>query len=121
MRVVVQPRKHNRYRVGVPVIFSWHDGKEARREAVGLTRDISLGGAFVFTASPPPLEVNVHFKAFLPQTPDSIRSVWIHGQGLVIRVEPVHKGETTGGFAVVGKRFVLRQGEEDQCPKRPCF
>jgi hypothetical protein len=96
------------------VIFSWQDEKEGRRQAVGLTRDISVAGAFVLTPSPPPLEANVRLKLILQQAHGAIRSLRIDGQGVVSRVEPAKVGESCGGFAVAGKRFVLRRGEECQ-------
>jgi hypothetical protein len=112
MRAIVLPRKHNRYRLKLPVIFSWKGRDQIQQQGIGLTRDLSIRGAFVFTTSLPPLEADIELKAFLPLVRGAVRSVKIHGQGRVIRVEPVHDGEEHGGFAVVGKCFVMRRGEE---------
>lgn len=94
------------------MIFSWQDAKGARRQAVGLTRDISLTGAFVFTASPPPPGATVRFKGFLPPVRGSAQALQIYGQGLVVRVERAHDGKSKGGFEVDGKPLVLRREEK---------
>lgn len=103
-------QKHNRYRLRVPVIFSWQDGQEGQRKAVGLTRDISLTGAFVLTTSPPPLGANIRLKGFLPAVPGAVQTLQIYGNGLVVRVERPHDSQTQGGFEVAGRPFVLRRG-----------
>jgi PilZ domain len=108
----VQPRKHTRYRLKVPVIFTWQDEKEGPQKAVGLTRDISLTGAFVFTGSPPPLGANVRLKGFLPPVPHAVRALQLFGEGLVVRVDPARDNETKGGFEVDGKPFVVRRAEK---------
>jgi len=104
---VVQPRKYNRYRLEVPVIFSWKDAQEIREQGVGLTHDLSVRGAFIFASSPPPLNADVELKAYLP--PGSAdRPPRVYGQGRVVRVEPAH-GRHRAGFAVAAKPFVLRR------------
>lgn len=105
-------RKHNRYRVGVPVIFSWQVAKEGRRRAVGLTRDISLNGAFVLTASPPPLGTDIRLKGFLPPVLGAVQALHLRGQGLSVRLEPAVAGESYGGFALAGKHFAMHRREE---------
>jgi hypothetical protein len=103
-------RKYNRYGLRIPMAFSWKEARGIRREEVGLTRDISVAGAFVFATSPPPLAANVELKVFLPPVGEVDQSLRIHGQGQVVRVEPVHRGKTREGFAVAGKRFLARWG-----------
>jgi hypothetical protein len=108
----MERRKHSRYRLGVPVIFSWRDTRHAQHQGVGLTRDISIAAAFVATASPPPLEANIKLEVFLPPASRLAPPMRIHGEGQVVRVEAIKDHEAPGGFAVVGKPFVLRRGEE---------
>jgi hypothetical protein len=110
---IVQPRKDNRYQIGVPVIFSWKDVNEVRQQAVGLSRDISVRGAFVFTTSPPPLEARVKLKICLPLVGEAVQPAHFYGQGKVVRVD-IADGETRGGFAMVGKPFVARKRGERQ-------
>lgn len=109
---MVESRKHNRYRLGVPVIFSWRDTRQAQHEGVGLTRDISIAAAFVATATPPPLKTNIKLKVFLPPPHRRAPPMRIYGGGQVVRVEAIKDLEAPGGFAVEGKPFVLRRGEE---------
>jgi hypothetical protein len=107
----VQPRKHNRYRLDAPVSFIWRDEREIQHEGTGLTRDIGLGGVFVFTPACPPLEVPVHVELMLPRLHSEARPLLVQGNGQVIRVEPGGPSGTGGGFAATIKRFLLREGE----------
>ena len=59
----MQPRKRNRYGLRVPAIFFWKGARQTPHEGIGLTRDLSARGAFVFTTGPPPLKAKVKFKA----------------------------------------------------------
>lgn len=111
----MQPRKFNRFRLELPVTFSWKDARQVQQQGVGLTRDIGIGGAFVFTTSVPPLEADIKLKAFLPPSRTAVRSVQIHSRGQVVRVDTAHDGEGHGGFAVAVKGCVVRRGEEYNC------
>lgn len=93
-------------------MFSWKDAPETQHEGVGITRDISMRGAFVFTTCPPPLESNIKLKVFFPPGSSTATPLRIHGQGRVVRVESAPGGESRAGFAVAGERFVLRRGGE---------
>jgi hypothetical protein len=104
-------RKYNRYGLRIPMAFSWKQARGIRREEVGVTRDISVAGAYILSTNPPPVETNVKLRAFLPPVKGASQSLRIHGQGLVVRVEPLHDRETREGFAVAGQHFVLRRTE----------
>lgn len=106
-QALVHPRKYNRYRLEVPVIFSWKDAHKIRQEEVGLTRDLSVRGAFVFATTPPPLDANIKLKGFLPPG-GKVLPVRMFGQGQVVRVEPAH-GSLPAGFAFAGGRIVFRK------------
>ena len=93
-------------------MFFWKDARDTQHEHIGLTRDISVRGLFVFTTSPPPLESDVKLKAFLPPGRSAVAPLQIQGQGRVVRVDAAHAGEPRAGFAVAGERFVLHRGEE---------
>jgi len=105
---VVQPRKYNRYRLEVPVIFSWKDAQEIREQGVGLTHDLSVRGAFIFATRPPPLNAEIKLKVYLPER-SGVRPQRIYGHGQVVRVEPAH-GRYHAGFAVAAEPFVVRRG-----------
>jgi hypothetical protein len=100
-------RKHNRYRLEVPVIFSWRDARHARRKGIGLTRVVSTHGAFVLTATPPPLKAKTELKVFFPRVGAAGVPMRLHGEGKVIRVEAVKHAVARAGFAVAGKAFAL--------------
>jgi hypothetical protein len=93
-------------------MFFWRDARDTQHEGIGLTRDMSVRGQFVFTTSPPPLESEVKLKAFLPPGRSAVAPLQIHGQGRVIRVDAAHGGKPRAGFAVAVERFLLRRGEE---------
>jgi hypothetical protein len=106
----VQLRKYQRYGLEVPVIFSWKNGRRALQQDIGLTRDLSVAGAFIFTTALPPSGATLRFKAFLPPS-SATTPVLLHGRGQVVRVEPSHN-HTPAGFAVAAKqRMVLRRRE----------
>jgi hypothetical protein len=107
-------RNHNRYRLEVPVIFSWRDAGHEGHKGVGLTRVVSTHGAFILTATPPPLEANVELKVFFPRVGPAGIPMRFHGEGKVVRVDAVEHPEVRAGFAVAGKAFALRRGVERQ-------
>jgi hypothetical protein len=106
-----RPRKYHRYRLEVPVIFSWKDAHKIRQEHVGLTRDLSVGGAFVLATTPPPLDAVIKLKGFLPAG-GKVLPVRMFGQGQVVRVEAV-PGSLPLGFAVARGRIVFRKWAEN--------
>jgi hypothetical protein len=109
----MERRKQNRYRLGVAVIFSWRDARQAQHDGIGLTRDIRIAAAFFATApSPPPFKANIKLKVFLPPARRLAPPMKTYGEGQVVRVEAIKDHEVPGGFAVGGKPFVLRRGEE---------
>jgi hypothetical protein len=108
----VQHREHYRYRVGAPVLFFWKDARNTQHEGIGLTRDISGRGVFVFSTSPPPLESDIKLKAVVTPGRRAAPPLGMHLRGRVVRVEAARSGKPAAGFAVAGERLVLRRGEE---------
>jgi hypothetical protein len=109
---MVERRKYNRYRLSVPVIFVWQDARHAQHEGLGLTRDASVRGAFVLTTTPPALQARIKLKAFFPPFGRAGVPMRIQGEGRAVRVASNKHHGAPGGFAVVGKRFVIGKGEE---------
>jgi hypothetical protein len=71
----------------------------------GVTRDISLAGAFIFTRTCPPVGAALELDIFLSPAPGSGgRTVRIKTEATVIRVEHSAVAE---GFAVVSQDFTL--------------
>ena len=92
-------------------MFFWKDARDTQHEGIGLTRDISVRGVFVFTTSPPPLDANIKLKVLISPG-GQVLPVRIFGQGQVVRVEPA-PASVPAGFAVAGRRFVFRKWAED--------
>lgn len=106
---VVIPRKHQRYGLEVPVVFSWKDVHDVR-QGIGLTRNLSLGGAFIFATTLPPSGATLRIKAFLPPSGANMPAL-LRWRGEVVRLEQGHD-QVPSGFAVAAdQRIVLRRGE----------
>ena len=91
-----------RYQVAAPVVFSWEDPAGGRLQGEGVTRDISIRGAFILTANHPPTEINLSVAISLPH-------LMMVTEGRVVRVQRPALGESREGFAVVCDDFVLQE------------
>ena len=103
----VESRKYRRFRLEVPVIFFWKDAQDLRREAVGITRDLSTGGAFVFATTHPPLEAHIKLRELLPaggQAPP----LRMFGGGKLVRVKTAPESPPAG-FALAGGQIIFRK------------
>ena len=104
----VERRKHIRYRLDFPAIFSWESSQRSRLQGEGITRDIGLFGAFVFTSTcPPPVETTIQIEVLLPPLTGAKAPIRIKGEARVLRVEPRREKGVTGGFAVLSDGFNL--------------
>ena len=99
----VERRKCSRYHLQLPVLFSWTQEAEANElgsnyRSAGFTRDIGVGGIFVFAQQGPPCGV-VEVELVLPLPTESAREIRLRCIGTVLRIEnsPSHRG-----FAVAG-------------------
>jgi hypothetical protein len=72
----------------------------------GITRDISVKGAFILTSDCPPPGIPLRVEVRLPQFENG-HSLKMVCQGRVIRVEHPLKGERQDGFAIVGEEFAI--------------
>ena len=59
-------RKEIRYRLEAPAIFTWENFQNKRLQGEGLTRDISLLGAFILTPTCPPNMSIIRVEVALP-------------------------------------------------------
>lgn len=102
-------RKFLRYRVGIPVIYSWKDKNGRPQRAKGLARDLSAGGLFLVSRMTPPEGVLISFEAFLPPLGPGAPPLRMQGEGRVLRVESAVEGdsEQQDGFAAVSDSVVL--------------
>lgn len=74
-----------RYPLEVPVVFRWIERGQSR-ESHGLTRDVSVRGAFVLSGECPPCGARVAVKMNFPAALRA-RAGWLEAEGLVLRVE----------------------------------
>jgi PilZ domain len=101
--VSMELRNRVRYRLSADAVFAW-DGPSQLLQGEGITRDISVAGAFIFTRTCPPVGATLDLEIFLSSTPARGRKVQIKTVAKVIRVE---HSATAEGFAAVSQDFKL--------------
>ena len=106
-------RNRVRYRLSADAVFAWEGAARDRLLGEGITRDISITGAFVFTATSPPVGTTVHLDVFLSSHPrrGPAKRVRIETEAEVIRVEHSAVAE---GFAAVSRDFKLMFGGDQR-------
>ena len=93
-----EQRKYRRFSVSYPVNVKFHF-EDSVSELQAVTKDVSVGGLLIETASPIPQHCPVDFIMTLHGGP-VIRPVQVVGEGDVVRVEPHGPG---AGFAIAIK------------------
>ena len=93
-------RKEIRYRLDAPALFSWQGGRSGCFQGEGITRDISVQGAFIVTATMPPPDSPIQVDLLLPSVSGMKAAVRITGKARVIRVEHPTTNAWVHGFAV---------------------
>ncbi|MGH9737989.1 MAG: PilZ domain-containing protein [Candidatus Acidiferrales bacterium] len=106
---VLLPRENRRsavrYTLRAEVIVNWTGQCGTSEECHGYTRDISPGGAYVFTASLPPLGQPVRMSIHLPMFDGEARVPCVDVKGLVLRVDNDRGGAS--GFSVRNEKVKL--------------
>ena len=97
----MEMRKEIRYRLDAPAVFSWESARHRRFKGEGITRDISVQGAFILTATMPPPDCQVQVDLLLPSLTGMKGMMRITGKARVIRVEHPSSDTWIHGFAVV--------------------
>jgi PilZ domain len=98
-------RNRIRYRVEADAVFAWEGVRRDRFSGHGVTRDIGLGGAFVFTATCPPVGSTVEIDIILvPAQGSSRKTVHIKTEATVTRID---RSSTPEGFAATSQSFKL--------------
>jgi hypothetical protein len=98
-------RNRVRYRLSADAVFSWEGPNGIRLSGEGVTRDISVAGAFIFTRMCPPVGATLDLEIFLTSFSGGRgRTVQITTEARVIRVE--HSGNVEG-FAAVSRDLTL--------------
>ena len=97
----MEMRNDIRYRLDAPAVFSWEGAHRRRFQGEGITRDISVQGAFILTATMPPPDCPVQVDLLLPSLTGIKGMMRITGKARVTRVERPSSDTWICGFAVV--------------------
>ena len=103
----VERRKGIRYRMNASVLFRWSGPEEEHCQGEGITRDMSVSGAFIVTATCPPPNAVIRMEVFLPLSDGGSKAL-MQADMMVLRVEHEIEGNPRSGFSAVGKGFSLR-------------
>jgi hypothetical protein len=94
-------RKGLRYRLEAPACFSWECADQRRFQGEGVTRDISLHGAFIVTTTNPPVGSFIKLELLLPPISGMNAILRITGTVKVVRYEHPCGEKGVTGFAVL--------------------
>ena len=97
---VAEQRKSVRYRLSASALFSWDGSDDQHATSEGITRDICVQGAYVYSANCPPLQSAVEIELLLPPLRGTIPTAAIKARGRVLRVEECTEDSSRQGFAV---------------------
>jgi hypothetical protein len=116
----MEMRREIRYRLDAPTLFSWESAHHRRVQGEGVTRDISVLGAFILTSICPPIDVPVQVEVVLPSLTGIKSIIRVSGTSRVLRVEHTSEGKGENGFAVVSEDFsrwtmTTNQEESPRC------
>jgi hypothetical protein len=106
-------RKSRRYRLRLPVLFSWLDDDGVLQSGNGCSGDISSRGIYVHSKCAPPRGRSVEVNIFLPQPAQEIRAAEIHAKGHVTRVDRDVRSEVCG-FAAMNRTVLIREPMEQR-------
>ncbi len=97
----MEMRKEIRYRLDAPAVFSWEGASHARLRGEGITRDVSIQGAFILTATMPPPDCTIQLDLLLPSLAGMKTMMRVTGKARVLRLERRSTDIWIHGFAVV--------------------
>ncbi len=89
------------------VIFHWQGPDHKSFQGEGVTRDMSVDGVFVLTATSPPANALVQMEVILPLS-DGASKAQMKARMTVLRVDHDIAGKTRSGFSAAGEGFLLR-------------
>jgi len=113
LATVPERRNASRYRLQVPVVFSWCEG-EKLNWAAGFTRDVSVKGLFVTASITLPVKTELKLEMVLPALSGEMRENTIRTPGRVVRTS----GPTEGrGFAIAAELYVDAVDEDRISPE----
>ena len=95
-----------RYRLSAKVVISWSENDGALHELTGRTRDISPGGAYVFSRLFPPLHQPVRMSIHLPMSEGESCVPCVNVHGYVLRIDKT-PAAAESGFSVRNEKVTL--------------
>ena len=110
----MEMRREMRYRLDASALFSWESAQHTRLQGEGVTRDISVFGAFIVTPTCPPIDVPIQLTVVLPSLTGRRPVIRVSGAARVLRVDHSSRGQGENGFAVVSKDFSRWNMSTDQ-------
>ena len=110
-------RKSKRYRLRLPVLFSWRDEHGILQSGEGCSDNISGRGIYVHTKCAPPRGRSLELNVFLPQPSREIRAAEIHAKGHVTRVDQDPRARVYG-FAAMNRTVLIREPRGQQLDDR---
>jgi hypothetical protein len=105
---VLERRGAMRFRLRLPVVFSWRDARDAVQGSEGYSRDLSSRGIYVQSELAPPAGASVEMYVLLPQPEYQIHPAELHTQGRVVRIEGPPASSQPFGFAAMNHTIMLR-------------
>ena len=114
----VERRKGIRYRLNAPAVFRWSGPESGHHQAEGVTRDMSVAGAFVITSTCPPPNSMIQMEVVFPIS-DGAPKPLMKANMMVLRVESDIAGKKRSGFSAVSKGFSLSTVSERTSPVEP--
>lgn len=97
----MEMRKEIRYRLDAPAVFTWEGVGHRRFQGEGITRDVSIQGAFILTATMPPSDCTIQLDLLLPSLAGMKSMMRVTGKARVLRLERRSSDIWIHGFAVV--------------------
>jgi hypothetical protein len=99
MLVDAERREVCRYRLQLPVLFTWHDGHQTHTQG-GFTRDVSVHGLFVTASVVPPVRTAINVEVLFPPALNRLPRNTLKAPGFVIRR---YSSSEPRGFAIAVK------------------
>jgi hypothetical protein len=97
----MEMRRELRYRLDVPASFIWESALHRPLQGEGMTRDISVLGAYIVSPTCPPVETPVQVEVVLPSLIGMKTLIRIKGEARVVRVDHPSGVQVKNGFAVL--------------------
>ena len=114
MHRILHLRRAVRYGLHAPAKFSWEGPHRSLLHGEGLSRDVSVAGAFILTPTCPPVGTTLQLEISLPPLYGSTPTVRLKGKARVLRIERAAEGKAQSGFAVVSRAFTMEELERNK-------